>query len=148
MTTTPLTGTTDVNPSTIGQIIGPNGTTSTKDPSTLDKDAFLQLLVAQLKYQSPDHPADTSEMMQQSAQFSELEALQNMQKSQTSLLTWQQSATATGMLGQKITFPSQDGKTDINGTVTGVKLGTDGPILKVGDMEVPLSSVKEVDRAS
>lgn len=45
---------------------------------TLDKDAFLQLLVAQMKYQDPLEPTDNTEYVSQLATFSELEEMQNM----------------------------------------------------------------------
>ncbi len=45
---------------------------------TLDKDAFLQLLVAQMKYQDPLEPTSNTEYISQFATFSELEQMQNM----------------------------------------------------------------------
>lgn len=48
---------------------------------TLDKDAFLQLLVAQMKYQDPLEPTDNTEYVSQLANFSELEEMQNMVQS-------------------------------------------------------------------
>jgi flagellar basal-body rod modification protein FlgD len=38
-----------------------------------NKDTFLQLLVAQLKYQNPENPADGTQFVTQLAQFSSLE---------------------------------------------------------------------------
>ena len=49
-----------------------------KDKSTLDKDAFLGLLVAQMKYQDPLEPTSNTEFVAQYAQFSSLEQMQNM----------------------------------------------------------------------
>ena len=46
--------------------------------SGLDKEAFLQLLVAQMKYQDPLEPMDNTEYISQLATFSQLEATQNM----------------------------------------------------------------------
>ncbi len=46
--------------------------------SSLDKDAFLQLLVAQMKYQDPLEPTDNTEYISQLATFSELEEMQNL----------------------------------------------------------------------
>ena len=44
----------------------------------LDKDAFLQLLVAQMRYQVPMNPGDSTEYMSQLAQYSALEATMNI----------------------------------------------------------------------
>lgn len=44
----------------------------------MDKDAFLQLLVAQMKYQDPLEPTSNTEYISQYAQFSQVEALNNM----------------------------------------------------------------------
>ncbi len=53
----------------------------TKSGSSLDKDAFLQLLVAQMKYQDPLEPTSNTEYISQFATFSELEQMQNMSAS-------------------------------------------------------------------
>ena len=50
---------------------------STKN-NGLDKDAFLQLLVAQMQNQDPLNPQDNSEIVAQLATFSQVEELQNM----------------------------------------------------------------------
>lgn len=49
--------------------------------SSLDKEAFLQLLVAQMKYQDPLEPTSNTEYISQFATFSELEQMQNMSSS-------------------------------------------------------------------
>lgn len=46
--------------------------------SGMDKDAFLQLLVAQMKYQDPLEPTSNTEYIAQYAQFSQVEQMQNM----------------------------------------------------------------------
>jgi len=43
-----------------------------------DKDTFLKLLVAQLKYQNPMEPVDSSQFMAQTAQFTMVEKLEAM----------------------------------------------------------------------
>lgn len=54
---------------------------NTQSSNTLDKDAFLQLLVAQMKYQDPLEPTSNTEYISQYATFSELEQMQNMSAS-------------------------------------------------------------------
>lgn len=65
-----------------GKVIETADTTAAKKTadanSSLDKDAFLQLLVAQMKYQDPMEPTSNTEYVAQYAQFSQVESLQNM----------------------------------------------------------------------
>lgn len=65
-----------------GNIIDGNSTTNTVSKtnknSSLDKQAFLQLLVAQMKYQDPLEPTSNTEYIAQLATFSQLEETQNL----------------------------------------------------------------------
>lgn len=65
-----------------GNIIDTNSTTNTisktNKNSSLDKQAFLQLLVAQMKYQDPLEPTSNTEYIAQLATFSQLEETQNL----------------------------------------------------------------------
>lgn len=66
-----------------GQIVESSTQTSQKSTATvsgssMDKEAFLQLLVAQMKYQDPLEPTSNTEFISQYAQFSQVESLQNM----------------------------------------------------------------------
>lgn len=69
-----------------GKVVNNSGgdTTSKKNgldankTSGLDKEAFLQLLVAQMQYQDPLEPMDNTEYISQLATFSQLEATQNL----------------------------------------------------------------------
>lgn len=59
----------------------PTGTDTTKqvkNGNTMDKDSFLQLLVAQMKYQDPLEPTSNTEYISQYATFSELEQMQQV----------------------------------------------------------------------
>jgi len=58
-----------------------NEKTAPADGSNLGKDAFLQLLVAQMKYQDPLEPTSNTEYISQLATFSQLEEMQNVSAS-------------------------------------------------------------------
>lgn len=85
----------------------------TKNKSTLDKDAFLGLLVAQMKYQDPLEPTSNTEFVAQYAQFSSLEQMQNM--ANTMELT-----RASSMVGKVVIVTTTDSvgrETQIEGRV-------------------------------
>lgn len=64
--------------------------TTEKDNGALGKDAFLQILIAQLQNQDPTSPMDDKEFIAQMAQFSSLEQMQNMTKAMETLVASQQ----------------------------------------------------------
>lgn len=72
-----------------GQIVGTTAeevsesTNKREVSNTLDKDAFLQLLVAQMKYQDPMEPTSNTEYVAQLATFSQLEETQNLNYTMT-----------------------------------------------------------------
>lgn len=67
-----------------GQVVDTSASTQSlsnatkKNNSALDKEAFLQLLVAQMKYQDPLEPTSNTEYISQLATFSSLEEMQNL----------------------------------------------------------------------
>lgn len=65
--------------------------------NTMDKDAFLQLLVAQMKYQDPLEPTDNTEYVAQLATFSELEAMTNLNDAMS-------ISRASELVGKKVTI--------------------------------------------
>lgn len=69
----------------ISSLGGGTGTGATGDASSLGKDAFLQLLVSQMKNQDPMAPTDNQAFIAQLAQFSSLEQLQQMNQSLTTI---------------------------------------------------------------
>ena len=85
-----------------GKITNATSTTSTKEKSsTLGKDDFLQLLVAQMQYQDPLEPTSNTEYIAQYATFSEVEQIQNMSKSMD-------LSRASGLVGQTVQITSTD----------------------------------------
>lgn len=56
---------------------------ATNSSDSMDKEAFLSLLVAQMQYQDPLEPTSNTEYISQFATFSQLEATQNLQSTVT-----------------------------------------------------------------
>ena len=82
-----------------------------KSSSGMDKEAFLQRLLAQMKYQDPLEPTSNTEYIAQYATFSEVEQIQNMSKSMD-------LSRASSLVGQTVQITS----TDDNGKET-TKMG-------------------------
>jgi len=121
-------------------------TTSVDRKDQLGQDTFLKLLVAQLKYQNPLQPQDGTEFLSQTAQFTQLEKLTELNTQTASMMASQQAVGAASLVGK--TVKADIGQPDLyEGVVTSVKFGTDGLVLRVGDNDVLLKNVKEVIQA-
>ena len=132
----------------INEILGQQPAKATTTPAKeLGQDAFLKLLVAQLKYQDPSNPADGTQFLAQTAQFTQVEKLGQLAQDQANLLKAQQMINASGMVGRTITYPGPDGA-DVTGVVSSATFTGSTPTLRVGNTDVPLSSVKEVHRTA
>jgi len=123
---------------------GTSQTTSTTNAnSTLGQDAFLKLLVAQLKYQDPTEPMKGAEFMAQTAQFTSVEKLTEMNTMNNQLLQMQKLSLAGGLVGRTVAYTDAAGATQ-TGVVSSATLTAGNPILRVGTVDVPLDSVREV----
>src|SRR3954454_6114357 len=111
-------------------ISGATSTAYTPPTDTVDrndqmgKDVFLKLLVAQLRYQDPANPADSSQMMSQTATFTQVEKLEQLAKQHADLLTLQRSTSAAALAGRTVTYTDANGANQ-TGLVSSVKLGND-----------------------
>jgi flagellar basal-body rod modification protein FlgD len=105
-----------------------------------DKDTFLKLLVAQLKYQDPSNPADSTQFMAQTAQFTQVEKLGDI----ADLMKSQRLVNASALVGHTVTYMDANGA-QLTGTIAAAKLNGDSePMLKIGNTDVLLSKVMEV----
>jgi flagellar basal-body rod modification protein FlgD len=138
-----------VTPSTVtsNQSIYTNTTKPVSKSELSDKDTFLKLLVAQLKYQDPSNPADSTQFLAQTAQFTQVEKLSDIAESQASMFAAQQMLSASNLVGRTISYTDAGGA-EVTGVVTSATLGGSDPTLKVGNTDVPLSSVKEVRQSA
>jgi flagellar basal-body rod modification protein FlgD len=123
-----------------------DGATTQADPQTVGKDTFLKLLVAQLKYQNPMEPVDSSQFMAQTAQFTMVEKLEAMAAQTDALVAGEASQRAAGLLGRQVSYVDDQGAAQ-TGVVTGTRFGTDGPVLVMGQKEISLGGVREVTLA-
>ena len=114
-----------------------------KSATEMDKDTFLKLLVAQLKYQDTLSPSDPLEFLAQTAQFTTVEKLEYI-ATQTAEQTFAIAlTTASTLVGQEVTFLREDGTTGV-GIVASATTDPDGIVLNVGDEQVPFGAVTQV----
>jgi flagellar basal-body rod modification protein FlgD len=106
MTTNPVTGTSST--ASAAQTAAQQAAASS-DP-VANEDVFLQLLVAQLKYQDPENPADGTQFVTQLAQFSTLEQSTEMRNDLDSI----------NAIAQSLAVPP----TSSTGTTQGTTKGT------------------------
>lgn len=112
--------------------------------SVADQDTFLKLLVAQLKYQDPSNPADSTQFLAQTAQFTQVEKLGQI----ADMIKAQQLIGASALVGRTVTYQDANGVSQ-TGAVTTVKLNGDSePTLMVGNTDVQLSKVTEVQQST
>jgi len=109
------------------------------------KDMFLKLLVAQMKYQDPANPASSSEFMAQTATFTQVEKLEEIAAQNASLLALQRSSSAGALVGRTVSYTDETGAKK-TGQVTSVRLGTDTTeaTAMVGGVSVSMGRITEV----
>jgi flagellar basal-body rod modification protein FlgD len=119
---------------------------STAKPA-LGKQDFLKLLMAQLQNQDPMKPMDDTAMIAQMAQFSALEATQQLNATILQSSNVQTVASAGGLIGKYVQASNSDG-TSSTGAVTGVNFttteGVVSPTLVVNGTDVDYSTIVKV----
>ncbi|QGQ20301.1 flagellar hook capping protein [Cellulomonas sp. JZ18] len=134
-----LTGPRTPDPSGTGASAASNG--------ELDKQAFLELLVTQLRYQDPSSPMDASALMAQTTQLTTMERLVELSDTQREAFALQMRQSAAGLVGHDVTWTDADGTTR-SGRVASVSYAGTVPTVRVGDVDVPLDAVAAVTAAA
>jgi flagellar basal-body rod modification protein FlgD len=137
-----VVGTIDPSSAAAAQAASSGGASSTSN-SILDPQAFLQLLVAQLQYQDPTNPVDTSSFMNQTAMLSQVQTMNSMSSTLATLSSAAEGQQATSMIGKQVTYTGSDGTTG-TGVVSSVQLLASGPVLQVGTTPVALGNITQV----
>lgn len=141
---------------TVNGVSVTSATTSSATTSaggTLDKNAFLQLLVKQMQYQDPLSPQDNTAYVAQLAQFSSLEQMTNVADSMSKLSSTVSNMDTSvlvgqlnGMIGKTVQW-TDDNKVTKSGIVLGVSISDGAPslvALAAGEktsVSVPVSEV-------
>jgi flagellar basal-body rod modification protein FlgD len=113
------------------------------DIGGINGNTFLQLLVSQLTHQDPMNPTDSTTYITEEAEFSMVQSMNQLAKQNASILQSQQMQEATGFIGKNVTYVDATGATG-TGIVASASPGSDGAVVRVGGMQVPLSSITSV----
>jgi flagellar basal-body rod modification protein FlgD len=101
-----------------------SATTAATGAQTIDYDAFLRLLIAQLKNQDPTKPMDSAQLMSQLAAFSSVEQAVKTNSKLDALMSASTLSQAEAFIGR--TVLSSDGT--VTGQILAVKVTSDGPL--------------------
>ena len=130
---------------TAGAAYTSTASTTVDRPDQMGKDVFMKLLVAQMRYQDPSSPVDSSQMMSQTAVFSQVEKLEQLVTQNASLLVLQESATAGALVGRTVTYTDTNGASQ-TGLVSSVRLasGTGEAMAVIGGKPVAVGRITEI----
>lgn len=107
--------------------------------SVLDKDAFLKIMMEQLKNQDPASPMDSDAFINQMAQFTMMEQLTNMNTQLTHLTQMQQLTQGASLIGQQVTVVDAEGAR--TGVVDKVAVYSDGVRVVVDGVAYSLDQI-------
>jgi flagellar basal-body rod modification protein FlgD len=106
----------------------------------ISPNAFLQLLMTQLKYQDPTNPLGNAEFISQQAQFTQISELQKLNKTISNSNQLMQSSSLIGKL-VSLTDPENPQNT-IQGKVTEARINSNGASVVInGEKAYPISSI-------
>ncbi|MBC3953208.1 MULTISPECIES: flagellar hook assembly protein FlgD [Pseudomonas] len=141
----------DVSAKFISSLQNPTAT-KTSSNDALGKDAFLQLLVTQMKNQNPLEPQDNGEFVAQLAQFSSLESMQNLTTTVDGIAGLYQSSQAlqaSSLVGRSVVVNAGATSVDTAKGMTGsVVVPSSSTTTNVKIYDAQMNLVKTVDMGS
>src|SRR5690606_9509582 len=115
----------------------------------LGKDAFMELMIAQMKNQSPLDPQDNGQFISQLAQFSSLEGIQELNGTVNSVagnFRSTQALQASAMVGRSVYVPADSAKLGASGEIGGfVDLPASTGKLTISIMNSTGELVRQID---
>ena len=108
----------------------------------LDKDAFLMIMIEQLKHQNPMEPVDSDKFLSQMAQFTIMEQLLNLNQSFEAMMKMQKINNAAVMIGKSVKIATEEGL--IEGTVEKVAVRDDKVQVVVNNIHYDMDKITEI----
>ena len=128
----------------------PNGTSATGSGSGggssalqgMGSEAFMKLLVAQMKYQNPMAPSDGTQYLAQISQYAMVEQLTKVSQGQQEVSSYQRALIANSLIGKVVTGKNESGA-PVTGEVTSVAYRAGKPVLLTTGGELLVDNVDE-----
>lgn len=119
---------------------GSGAKTTGSDGFGMDKDAFLKILVEQLRHQDPSQPGDSQQYIEQMTQFSILEQMTNVSEHVQVQTANDAAAQAINLVGHTVEYVVAGGEDDDEpdtktGVVKSVDFSSGTPSLTIGEDE-------------
>ncbi|ANP72476.1 flagellar hook assembly protein FlgD [Cryobacterium arcticum] len=123
---------------------GMYATTPVRTPKqTLDSEAFMSLLVTQLRNQDPSSPMDTNQMISQTTQLAMMEKITALSTTSDENFSLQMRTSAAALVGQNVTYTDAAGLS-VSGIVSAVSFAGGVPQVTVGKASVALDAISGV----
>lgn len=126
-------------------------TSSSSGSSFGDTDAFMGLLLAQMRNQSPLSPMDDNEMISQMAQLNSLQELQSISAAIKELVQSNKFLSTAGLIGKYASFKTLNDNNEVDtayGKISAVSAEGSDIALTIGDYTVSLLDLMEVGETS
>ncbi|MBS0242125.1 MAG: flagellar hook assembly protein FlgD [Proteobacteria bacterium] len=120
---------TTISPASAAAIATNTSSSASSASASLDANSFLKLLVAELQYQDPSKPMDTTQLVQQMSSMSQVEQSVQTNSKLSSIMDQLSIGQAGSLLGRTVT--SADGA--ISGIVTAVRTTSSGMVATLAD---------------
>ena len=114
-----------------------------KQASTLNSDAFMSMLLAQMRNQNPFEPMKDNEMMVQMAQMNSVQELQKMGVSLTEMNQTNQLLSGTGMMGKLVSYLDDEGKL-VEALIDSIAVDNSEVLLSAGETTIRLADILQV----
>ena len=128
-----------------------SGSVTQAATQSLDKGAFMKLLVSQLEHQDPLSPVANEEFVAQLATFSSLEQLEGLNQNVVAMIALNQSnallsqlTQSSALIGKQVSWQDFDTEQEHSGQVESVKIVDGLAVLRIDGQDVPLAAVIEV----
>jgi len=128
-------------------------TKQSEQPNALGQDAFMKILVTQMKHQNPLEPVKDTEFIAQMAQFSSLEQLSNLNQTMTQFIKLQGNQSLTEhayLIGNTVHWEQEiDGKMQSGQGIVKALTIKNGEVtaeLENDNIKIPIDSIHRIEK--